>query len=217
MKKSLLTASLFILPLAAQAAGGYIEGQVGYGYIDDVDTKTYSSIETGSVKASLDYDPDVAFGLEIGIRDFESQNVFRLGLAWNRLKADLDKASVKISGGTVIGPVSGKASSSELKAAGLDFDNDVDVYTVNAYYDFPVKMAFKPYLGLGVGVADIDNAKDTERAIIGIIGGRYEISDGVNLGIKYQYIDVDNFKDDLGIKYDGASAQMISATLGMDF
>lgn len=215
--KKLLAASLFILPLAVQAQG-YIEGQVGYTFIDDVDTKTYSSVETGSVQGSLDYDSAVAYGLEIGMKNFEAHNVLRMGLAWNRVSADLDKASIDISGGTLIDPISGSASSSELKSEGLNFDNDVNVYTANFYYDIPLNSsAFTPYLGFGIGMADIDNAKSNELALIGIVGGRYEISDGKYLGMKYQYIDVADFEDELGIEYDGVGAHMISATLGMDF
>jgi OOP family OmpA-OmpF porin len=206
MKSTLLASILFALPIAAQAASGYIEGQVGYASIDDVDTKTFTSIETGSVSGSLDYDPVIGYGFEIGIRDFEQYNVLRVGLAWNRFKAELDSVSIDATGGTEIGPISG-----------LDFDSDVDVYSANFYYDFPVEMAFKPYLGFGIGVADIENAEDKEIALIGLIGGQYEISESVNLGIKYQYINIDSFEDKLGIEYDDASASMISVTLGVNF
>lgn len=214
--KRLLATGLLILPLALQAQG-YMEGQIGYTFIDDIDTETFSSVETGTVQGSLEYDSAVGYGLEIGIKNFESYNILRMGLAWNRFSADLDKASIDISGGTLIGPISGSASSSELKSAGLNLDNDVNVYTANFYYDIPLKSGFTPYLGFGIGVADIDNAKNNELALIGMIGGRYEISDDTYLGVKYQYIDVDDFEDESGIEFDGAGAHMISATLGIDF
>jgi len=214
--KRLLAASLFILPFTVQAQG-YIEAQVGYTFVDDVDTNEYSSVETGTVQGTLDYDSDMGYGLEIGMRNFEAANVLRMGLAWNRFGADLDKASINISGGTEIGAISGSASSSELKSVGLNFDNDVNVYTANFYYDIPLKSGFTPYLGLGFGVADIDNAKSNEFAVIGIVGGRYAMSNGTYLGMKYQYIDVADFEDELGIEYEGAGAHMVSATLGMEF
>ena len=217
MKSTLLASILFALPIAAQAASGYIEGQVGYASIHDVDTKTFTSIETGSVSGSLDYDPVIGYGFEIGIRDFEQYNDLRVGLAWNRFKAELDSASIDVTGGTEVGAISGSASASDLASVGLDFDNDINVYSANFYYDFPVEMAFKPYLGFGIGVADIENAEDKEIAVIGLIGGQYEISEGVNLGIKYQYINIDSFEDELGIEYDDASASMISVTLGVNF
>ena len=204
MKSTLLASILFALPIAAQAASGYIEGQVGYVSIDDVDTKKYTSIEAGSVSASLDYDPVIGYGFEIGIRDFEQYNVLRVGLAWNRFKAELDSVSIDATGGTEFVPISG-------------LDSEVDVYSANFYYDFPVEMAFKPYLGFGIGVADIEDAEDKEMAVIGLIGGQYEISEGVNLGIKYQYINIDSFEDELGTEYDDASASMISVTLGVNF
>jgi len=217
MKKILLATGLFILPLAVQAASGYIEGQVGYASIDDVDTETFTSVETGTVSGSLDYDSSIGYGLEIGIREFEQYNVLRVGLAWNRMKADLDSASINVTGGTVIDAISGTASASDLATVGLNFDNDIDVYSANFYYDIPVKMAFKPYLGIGIGVADSDNVEDNELALIGLVGGQYAISDDVNLGIKYQYIDVDSFTDTLGIEYKDTSTHMISATLGFNF
>lgn len=217
MKKTLLASILLALPIAAQAAGGYIEGQVGYTFIQDVDTKTFTSEETGTIGLSLDYDSAIGYGFEVGIKEFEQYNVLRVGLAWTRFKAELDTASAFVTGGTVIDPISGTASASELAAVGLDFDSDVDVFSVNFYYDIPVKMAFKPYFGFGLGVADLDHAQDKELAIIGLIGGQYAISENVNLGIKYQYIDVDSFEDELGLEYDDVGASMISATLGVNF
>jgi len=213
MKKTLLASILFALPIVAQAAGGYIEGQVGYTHIRDVDTETFTTVETGSVSGSLEYDSTIGYGLEIGIREFENNNVLRIGLAWTRFEAELDSASINVTGGTELGPISGAASASDLESIGINLDSDVDVYSANIYYDFPVPMAFKPYVGLGVGVADIDNAQDTELALIGLIGGQYEISESVNLGIKYQYIDIDNFE----YRLKNVGVSIISATLGVNF
>lgn len=217
IKKLLLAPVLLSLPIAAQAAGGYIEGQLGHAFVHDIDTKTFTSVELGTVSGGVDYDSAISYGFEIGIKELEQRNVLRVGLAWNRFKAELDSASINSTGGTVVGPVSASGSGSYLASLGLDFDSDIDVYSANFYYDIPVEMAFKPYIGIGLGVADIDHAQDKEFAIIGLIGGKVEISEDVYLGIKYQYINIDSFTDKLDIEYEDAGASMFSATLGMDF
>ena len=78
-------------------------------------------------------------------------------------------------------------------------------------------MAFKPYMGFGFGVADIENAKDKELALIVLIGGQYEISESTHLGIKYQYITINDFENERGFEFEDSHVNMISVTLGVNF
>ena len=67
--KSLLLPTLFVTS-SAFAVTPYVEGQLTYINIDDVDSKTYSGSVSGitytGAKVEHDYDNDIAFGFEIG-------------------------------------------------------------------------------------------------------------------------------------------------------
>ena len=219
MKKTFSAILLCISPLSAFAVGGYLEGNVGYTFVSDVNMKgSASSIETGTISdIDLEYDDDVGYGFEIGIRNFEQHNVLRIGLAWDRFDADLDKLKLSASGGTVVPAGRYSASGSELKSAGFDFDNTVDVYTVNLYYDFPSSGDFSMFVGGGIGMADVDNAKDDEFAFKLSLGGRYKLTENAYIGLRYDYIGIDDLEDDLGLKYKDLDANRVGAILGFNF
>jgi len=106
------------MPLPAFAVGGYIEGNVGYTFVGNADLKgSATTVETGTLSnGELNFDDGVGYGLEIGIRNFESHNVLRLGLAWNRFDADLDELKFDASGGTLLPAGGYSLSSGELKS-----------------------------------------------------------------------------------------------------
>ena len=111
---------------------------------------------------------------------------------------------------------SGTLSAEELAATGWNADNGVDVFSLNFYYDIPVRAGFKPFIGIGPGFANIEHARNREPALVFSLGGLYEISDGFRLGIKYQYIGIDEFEDQLLIPYKNVNAHTISATIRLD-
>jgi opacity protein-like surface antigen len=219
MKKTSAAILLFVMPLPAFAVGGYIEGNLGYTFVSDADLKgSAATVEAGTLSnGELKYDDGVGYGLEIGIRNFESHNVLRLGLAWNRFDADLDELEFDASGGTVLPAGRYSLSSGELESVGLDFDNTVDVYTVNIYYDIPTSEKFTFFVGGGIGIADVENAKDEEFAFKLALGGRYQLGENAYLGLRYDYIGIDDLEDDSGDKYENVSANVVSATLGFNF
>lgn len=79
---------------------------------------------------------------------------------------------------------------------------DLNMYTVmvNALYDFNLNSKFKPYIGVGAGVAwiEFDNVRtisgssidDTETAFAaqGIVGASYALSDRLDFFTQYQYL-----------------------------
>ena len=71
----------------------YIEGQVNYNQVDDVDTKTYSGTAGGltfsNLKASNEYDSDIGLGFEVGVTN-DGSNI-RFGLSYSESKIELKK------------------------------------------------------------------------------------------------------------------------------
>ena len=85
------------------------------------------------------------------------------------------------------------------------------------YYEFEITDKFKPYVGVGYGLADIDNAKDDEGTLVWSVGGRYDMTDKVSLGLKYQRFEIDGPTDKLGIDYKDMDVDNVSITLGYNF
>ena len=211
----------------------YIESSLGRANYDGIDSSTENVTIippntnlswNGNLKASSDYKSGHTYGIEIGVRDF-SRYPLRLGLAWQNMEAKNDRTSITHPQTGIKVRLRGEATNlfTYAENEALLSDNDMQVWSVNLYYDLPLKIAFKPYVGVGIGWADMDLAKSKERAYLFHLGGRYEIAPGVNVGIKYQYIDVDDFthkkleKFSINAKYDGMDAQVISATISYDF
>ncbi|MCB1661169.1 MAG: outer membrane beta-barrel protein [Pseudomonadales bacterium] len=181
----------------------------GFTTIDDIKIKPFTLVETGTVNASLEYDDTFSYGIAVGMSGFEQHNVLRLALSWQGLDADFDSADLVSTGGTELPAVNGSASSGELKAAGLDFDNSINIYTVELHYLFPTSGSWVPYFGAGGGIADIENA-DQETVFNFLIGLDYKIGDSSRLGIKAQRFFIDEITDDLGIEYDSFDVDMFS-------
>ena len=215
MKRVLASSVLFLTPFVAHAAGGYMDLHAGYGVIDDVDLKSVSTVEAGTVGGSLDYDDSLTYGVEFGVRDIGPNNALRVGLGWSHFKADLDSLTLTASGGTELAAGSYTASSSELDSVGLNFDNDVELYTANLYYDFMAGEQFTPYVGVGAGVADIDNAEDNEFAWTVAAGARWVLTKDFTAGLQANYYSVNGPTDKLGIEYKDIDAYALSGVIGV--
>lgn len=210
---------LVFTPLQAIAVGGYLEGNLGYMFTSDVKMKGSAfNPTTGTISnIGLDYDDALGYGLEVGLRNFERYDVLRIGLAWDRFDADLDRITLTASGGTSLAAGNYSISSSELKSLGFDFDNSVNVYTVNLYYDFPSESKFTFSLGAGVGLGDVENARDEEFAWKFSVGGRYQLTERTYIGLRYDHIGIDSLEDELGLSYDDVAANRVAATLTYAF
>lgn len=216
--KKLLVSVMLALPAMASAGDfkPYVEGQIGYYNVDDVSTKTYSG-DNYSGKIKIKYDSDVNGGLEFGFKDIGVDN-FRIAASYQRASFDSDKVkakgSVTINGTTYSGSVD---VTSALKDEGIDLDNSVNLYMINAYYDFKNSSAFTPFVGVGVGVADIKNAKDNEFAYSFSAGGKYYLDKNLYAGVKATFTSVNSPTDKLGIDYKDINMYSGHILLGYEF
>lgn len=222
----IITSAIFTFAVSHQtlAASPYVEGQFGLTAVSDVDTGTYSGTASGvtftSVKGSIDYENAVTFGAEVGMRDFGVSNV-RVGLSVNYFNAKLDSltASGTATDGvtTLTGPATFSRADLNTIGAGSYFDNRVGLYSLNGYYDFNSDSKLTPYLGVGVGLADIENAKSKEWGISFIAGVNYDFTEKTYLGVKGMYHKIAGPTDKSSIKFDSITTYSIMATLGYNF
>ena len=196
----------------------YIEGQVNYNQVDDVDTKTYSGTAGGltflNLKSSNEYDSDIGLGFEVGVTN-DGSNI-RFGLSYSESKIELKKTTMSL--GTVDG-VAGSLSitPADWSTVGVSFDNDVKSYSLNAYYDFKTNRTFTPYVGVGLGQADIENANDKEVSKSLYLGGRHSVNDQMYVGLKGAYTMIDGPTDKLGLSYDDITHKSVSLIVGYNF
>ena len=216
MKKLLIATSLATLPLLAHQAYAvdvYVEAQAGYARLGDIRTENIVIDSEETIRLTGKYENDFIYGLELGLTAFESYDVLRIGLGWQRMSAELDKLLIQSNTRGA-----GSITADELETAvGISMDNDIDLFSANIYYDFPTRSRFKPYLGLGAGLIDLEGADGKESGWIYSIGARYLFSETIHAGFKYQHIDFGNFRDDFGVRYNGIDANIFSLTFGLSF
>lgn len=200
-----------------KSEGFYIEGQANYSKIDDIETSTYSDTIDGDVivgKLTNDYDYDTGYGYEIGIKNVSDSN-FRIGYSYGQSK-------IKLKTLTVSGTVNGTAGSesytpAQLSAVGLNFDNDIKTYSINVYYDLETNGSFTPYVGAGLGEADIQNATDKELLTSVYLGGRHSVNEQMYVGVKGVYSMIDGPTDQLGLSYKDITQTTVSLIVGYNF
>ena len=222
----LTTAVIFAVSIAsinAQAATPYVEGQIGYANASKVNTNTYNGeVEPGitatDLKGSLNYDSSASFGAEIGMKDVLVPNL-RLGASITTMKFDLKNATISGSVTDGVDTISGSLpiTAAQFASVGLNFDNRVNLYMANAYYDFKNDSQFTPFVGFGLGVADIKNATDNEFAYTLNAGAKYNIDKNVYIGAKAAYTNINGPSDELGLKYQNLEIFTANVALGYEF
>lgn len=213
---------IFTSSLAFAEIKPYIEGQLNYVNPDDVSTNSISGSVSGitytNARLVIEHDSDTTPGFEFGFYNFNNSNL-RLGFSYMKPSIDLDTSTLSgtITDGvtTLTGAVG--ITSADYKTVGLDFDNDVKQYMVNAYYDFNSENNFKPFVGVGFGLADIDNAEDKEFTYAGTLGARYYISENTYVGGKFSYSTIEGPKDKLGLTYEDIDFYTSTFTVGIEF
>ena len=205
-----------------KGATPYIEGQIGYANLDNVDTNTYSGTSgnvTGTnVRANLDYDASATYGAEVGLKDVLIPNL-RIGASYTTMKFDLKSAQINgvVTAGssTYTGPAT--FSASDLATGGLDFNSRVNLYMVNAYYDFKTFTDITPFIGAGIGLADIKHAKDLELAYDLNAGVKYNINKNIYVGIKGAYTRINGPTDQTDIKFKDIDVLSANVAVGFEF
>ena len=195
----------------------YIEGHLNYNQVDDVDTTTITDTVAGVDivgKLTNEYDSDIGLGFEVGVTN-DGSNI-RFGLSYSESKIELKKTTMSL--GTVDG-VAGSLSitPADWSTVGVSFDNDVKSYSLNAYYDFKTNRTFTPYVGVGLGQADIENANDKEVSKSLYLGGRHSVNDQMYVGLKGAYTMIDGPTDKLGLSYDDITHKSVSLIVGYNF
>lgn len=135
--------------------GAFTTGNLGDGSTLDVASGTPYGWET-------DFDTGLIGAVEIGQR-FDSG--LRLGVEVSYSTADVDTHTDVTLGGGAIGSLDAAAIAGSPTALGVsiadvvaDGQGKVSQFGVflNAYYDFQLDGPFQPYLGVGLGYADVD-------------------------------------------------------------
>ena len=224
MKKLLIAAVVAAFSTGALAADlkPYIEGHLGYAKLKDVDTEAFSGSVgggTATLSAKGEFDNSFAGGVELGVGNIGASN-FRLGASYTRMDFDMEKVTGTLTTSGVSGVANGTYSAditSYIRDAGISLDNRVNLYMANAYYDFKNESSFTPVVGVGMGMADVQNAKDNEFAYQGVIGGKFDIDKNMYLGLKGIYTKVNGITDELNIKYKDMDAYSGQVLLGVNF
>jgi opacity protein-like surface antigen len=203
----------------------YIEGQVNYTQVKDIDLKTFSGTIKGdraftNLKGLLEYESDIGYGIEVGVSEFLNKN-FRLGLSYAANKIELKKAT-NVSGTTSKGeedPINlpTPASPKNVRDVELNFDSNVKTYSLNAYYDFNNINGFIPFIGAGLGQTDILNAKDKELSKSLYLGAKYFMDKNIYVGGKGTYTMIDGPEDKNGMKYDDITLYAVTLSVGYQF
>ncbi len=221
MRKILLLLALISSSALAADLKLYIEGQLGRSSLKDADIKPFSGaigdVTVTQATAKIEYDHSVSGGFEIGANNVGIENL-RIGASYNRMKFDMDKVTGSISGtrgGSALN-VTGDITE-VVKDLNVAFDNSVNLYMANAYYDIKNASAFTPFVGLGMGMANIQNAKDNEFAWSASVGGKYNIDKNMYLGLKGSYTSVNGITDKIGLEYKDMDAYSAHALLGYQF
>ena len=223
LKKLLYVPFLYALLISNSfSADAYIEGHVGTAFIDDV-SATLLPRDTGfnqNIGVESEYDDALSLGGEFGFTSVVPNSNIRVGFGVTTFEAELETLTASTSGTTFNGTtISGSLTftRAQLLSVGADLDTDVRIFGVNTYYDLATNADFVPYVGLGLGLADIEDAEDNEFAASFMIGGRYMITDNAYIGAKGAYHYVLGITDEAGIEYDDITAWTINVVLGIEF
>ena len=217
MKKFFLVSVLFLLPSSVFAQSSYAELSLGASFPLTVDTKDYTfedSEDIYSVHGELDIDGSLIVGAEYGFTGF-MEGSWRGGISYEYLKLELDSA--EISGTINDVPFSEKVGASEVRGYGIDPDNAVHLVMGNIYYNLPLMADnFRPYVGVGAGIASIEHA-DTQFALSATAGFRMGINEYSYFGFRYRLYRVEGPTNDFHIDFDPVYANTISALIGFYF
>jgi len=221
MKKIIYSFFLMSFAVISHADSYYFEGNIGRYDLDTVNTNTYSGTSSGitfsSLRGDLDYDEDYALGFELGMRI--NDNV-RLGISYADLDLSFEGATVSGSAtdGTTTINASARVTAADVNSLGLSWDNDADVYMLNAYYDFNnVHAKYIPFVGVGIGQADISNANDDETALSLAAGVNMDLENNMYAGLKLMLTQIDGPTDGLGITYEDIDVTSLHFMIGYKF
>ena len=212
---------IFLANPHIHAASTYVEGQVNYTQIDDVENSGNTGLggyTLNNYRGNNKYESDTNLGFEFGAKDISDTNV-RVALSYSKTKIKLKSISGSgtISDGTNTLDLNINATRAGVESVGFTFDNDVKAYSLNAYYDFETNSNFIPYLGFGLGQVDIENANDKEISKSLYVGGKRLVNDQMYVGLKGAYTMIDGPSDKIGLTYEDITLKTLSLIVGYNF
>ncbi|MEP0942705.1 MAG: hypothetical protein ABJH63_08270 [Rhizobiaceae bacterium] len=220
--RTLIATSLVTLLLGTTAGYAedtqlYLEGNLGIGQTGDVSSDLSDQIDgwTGTAELDLEYDPALVLGGEFGFSNVNGSN-FRAGLAV--LFAELELDTLTITGeGTFEGERVEGSIEVDPKEFGVTFETDASLYLANVYYDFDSAVGIQPYVGAGIGMADIENTEDMELTLAGHAGFNLDLSDRTYIGVKGSVHWIGGPTDELGLEYDNFVFATAMTVFGVRF
>ena len=198
MKKTvqlLLVAAMFfsLSTFAYSAPGLYVGGNFGLASLNESDISS-SDIPAG-VNMKFITDKGLSLGGFVG---YAFENNFRIEGELVSQSNDFDKIKVDYLGTKVALDLDGDISSGALLA--------------NGYYDFKNESRFTPFIGAGVGIANVvindleivgsgESDEDGDETVIAYqltVGVGYEITERITLDLKYRYFATEDLDIDGG-------------------
>jgi opacity protein-like surface antigen len=212
-------AALTIFAASSQAQSFYVEGQLSTNDAD-IKSKEYSGTAFGITATNLRFDPDydnsTSLGVEVGKSLTEN---FRVGISYTRHDFDFKSAAIigSITNGTTTftGPVN--ITAADAADVGVTFGSEINVFQVRGYIDFPQDNGLTPYIGAGIGLADIEFAKDNETALSLAVGANYDLNENFYVGANFALTRVSGFTDGLDINYDDVDVTTAQIHVGYRF
>ena len=205
----------------------YLEGQVGGVSMVDLSSKPLTgngtvnggAVSYNNLTLSQSTDTAMSYGAEFGLRNLFNSR-FRLGLSWVGFKQKINDVSgtgaFTTTGGTYTLGAGSIPPNSALVAAGIHYDNRINIFTANAYYDFRQVMWHRPFIGFGVGTADIEHSTKKSLTMTGSVGTQVNITSNIYAGVKLTGYWIKGPKDGL-IDYKPITAGTALFTTGVHF
>ncbi|HMS45026.1 MAG TPA: outer membrane beta-barrel protein [Alphaproteobacteria bacterium] len=197
MKKILLFLAVFIFANQAFAqnahrSGFYIGVNGGLAFPQDSAGKLFD----GYAHANLSFNRGLSAGAMVG---YDFSRFFRAEFEFNYKKSKMDTLSVTYSPKTYLYTQGGNVRTLS--------------YMANAYLQYPLTDVIVPYIGVGVGLADIRMDKPracncshgtTSRRLLayqGIVGVGLNVSENVTLSFDYRYFTTKEGKFETNVQF----------------
>jgi opacity protein-like surface antigen len=207
---------------AQQISGFYVEGNLGYASGPEVDTEAFSgrvaNLTFSRAGLSAAYGDDVTVGMELGV---VTRSNFRVGIGVTSLEFDIDNLSgsgTVDTGANVFDLSRVTLSREELgRNAAAELRTAATLYSVNSYYDFRSIGRASPFVGGGLGLTDIEDARDKAFTASFYAGIRIPLRNGFYIGGRFSHHRVDGPTDAAGISYDDFGVTGVSLLFGLRF
>jgi opacity protein-like surface antigen len=207
---------------AQHVTGYYIEGALGYSAGPEAQTDIFSgavaNLTFTSAGLLANYDNDVSYGVEVGLT---TRSSFRFGLGVTNLEFDINSLSGTgtVDTGTNVFDLSRvTVSREELGPGGAgELRTVATLYSVNSYYDFDSAGGAIPFVGGGLGFADIEDTRSNAFTASFYAGVTVPLRSGFYVGGRLSHHHVDGPTGHSGISYDDFGVTGLSLLVGLRF